>query len=284
MNNRFRTWLLALLAWALLPLCAKACRCSYAGALCKVFANTPTVFAGRVVKISTIRLKPTSGDDYEERLVSFDVERSYRGWEGKTAEVVTGMGGGDCGYEFREGVRYLVYAYPHSLTGKLVTGICQRTRPLSEASEDLEYLNKKDDPSHGAGIEGRIDELVSKSRTQVVGLLEGIQVLVEGPSGRQTIVSQKDGRFQLWGLSPGSYRVTPVLPKSFLPDEQTVKLERDSCAEVRFLATPRPLRGSVGRRRKGKWHQVFKVSWPRWRWSGRSMSAERTRIASLRSV
>lgn len=30
--------------------------------------------------------------------------------------------------------------------------------------------------------------------------------------------------------------------------------------------------------------KLFKASWPRWRWSGRSMSAERKRIASSRSV
>jgi hypothetical protein len=240
MGNQFHRWLLALLAWPLLPLCGMACDCPYYGAPCKAFANTPTVFVGRVVKVSTIDRKTASGDEYKDRLVFFDVERSYRGWTAKTAEVVTGWGGGDCGYEFHEGVEYLVYGYPHRETGRLYTGICQRTRLLSEAAEDLDYLSKKNDPSHGAGIEGTIEELDSKNRIQVVGFLGGIQVLVEGPSGRQTIVSQKDGRFQLWGLSPGSYRVTPALPKSFLPDEQTVKLERASCAELRFLATPRP--------------------------------------------
>jgi hypothetical protein len=248
MKIQFHRWLLALLAWPLLPLCGMACDCPYYGAPCKAFANTPTVFAGRVVKISTINRKTASGDEYKDRLVFFDVERSYRGWTAKSAEVVTGWGGGDCGYEFQQGVGYLVYAYPHRETGKLYTGICQRTRPLTEASDDLEYLDKKDDPSHGAGIEGTIEELDSKTRIQVVGFLEGIPVLVNGPAGRQTIASQKDGRFQLWGLSPGTYRVTPVLPKSFLPDEQTVKLERNSCVEIRFLATPLLHRGSSGRR------------------------------------
>src|SRR4029077_15021788 len=51
MENQFHRWLLALLAWSLLPLCGMACDCPYYGAPCKAFANTPTVFAGRVVKI-----------------------------------------------------------------------------------------------------------------------------------------------------------------------------------------------------------------------------------------
>ena len=252
MRRQFHAVLPLLLAWALLPLRSMACDCSYAGAPCKAFANTPTVFAGRVVKISTIRLKAPSGDEFEDRLVSFDVERSYRGWEAATAEVLAGWNS-DCGYRFQEGVRYLVYAYPDTATGKLYTGICQRTRPMSEASEDLEYLAKKDDPAHGAGIEGMIEELDSKNRIAVVGFLEGIPVLISGPSGRQTIVSQKDGKFRLWGLLPGRYRVAPVLPKSFWPVEQTVRLKVNACAELRFLATPRQHSG----RRKDRWHQAF---------------------------
>ena len=50
----------------------------------------------------------------------------------------TGVGGGDCGFSFRAGQTYLVYA-----TGRreaLHTSICSRTRPLEEATEDLEAL------------------------------------------------------------------------------------------------------------------------------------------------
>ena len=138
------------------------------------------------MKISTINRYTSTGDDYKDRLVFFEIERSYRGGEAKTAEVVTGWGGGGCGYDFREGVRYLVYAYAHHETGKLYTGICQRMRPMSEAPEDLECLTKKDDLAHGAGIEGMIEELDSKNRIEVVGSVEEIPVLISGPSGRQT--------------------------------------------------------------------------------------------------
>ena len=238
----------------LLPGFVVACDCGYAGAPCKAFEKTPTVFVGLVTTISRMDVKTTSGDDYYDRLVSFAVERSYKGLTAKTADVLS-VWNSDCGYRFQEGVRYLVYAYPRSSTGKLTTGICSRTRPLSEASEDLEYLNKKEKPSHGAGIEGMIEELDSKSQT--LGSLEGIQVLVQGPAGNETIVTRKDGRFQLWGLLPGTYRVTPALPKSFWPVSQTVSLKRNSCTELGFLATPRVHNGGSGHHTESRWHQVF---------------------------
>jgi len=240
MKTLFRAWLLTLLFCALLPHGAAACDCADTGPPCKAFANTPAVFAGRVIKIATISVKAPSGDLYEDRLIVLEVERSYRGSVSKTVEVVTGSGGSDCGYDFRMGEHYLVYAYPHPQSGKLYTGICQRTRPISDAGDDLDYLSKKDDPSHGAGIEGTIEELKRDSRyeTRVVGFMAGISVLVQGKSGHWTTLSQNDGRFRLWGLQPGRYRITPALGKGFLPSTETVTLEPYSCATIRFLATP----------------------------------------------
>src|SRR5215475_2360794 len=98
MKALFRFGLLTLLYCTLLTLRTSACDCGDPGPPCKALANTPTVFAGRVVKISTIDRQTPSGDDFQNRLVFFEVERSYRGWEGKVAELVTGWGGGDCGY------------------------------------------------------------------------------------------------------------------------------------------------------------------------------------------
>ncbi|MGC1903718.1 MAG: hypothetical protein WA715_07865 [Candidatus Acidiferrum sp.] len=242
MKSLFRAGLLTLLFCGLLPNRTFACDCADPGPPCKAFANTPVVFAGRVVKIATISLKAPSGDFYEDRLIFLEVERSYRGSVGGTAEVVTGSVSTECGYDFRQGEHDLVYAYPHPQSGKLYTGICQRTRPISEAGDDLDYLSKKDDPSHGAGIEGTIEELTRDSRyeTRVVGFMAGISLLVQGKSGRWTTVSEKNGRFRLWGLPPGRYRITPGLPKGFLPSTETVTLQPHSCATIRFLATPPP--------------------------------------------
>jgi hypothetical protein len=40
-------------------------------------------------------------------------------------EILTGPGGGDCGYPFQTGAEYVVYAYNNS-DGRLETGICSR--------------------------------------------------------------------------------------------------------------------------------------------------------------
>lgn len=138
--------------------------------------------------------------------------------------------------------------------GRTLPALCLSSSPVEQAlygnlSAHAAYFRsgrrpglseQEDDPSHGAGIEGTIEELKTDSRyeTQVVGFMAGI--LVQDKSGHWTTLSQNDGRFRLWGLHPGRYRITPALPKGFLPSTETVTLEPNSCATIRFLATPPP--------------------------------------------
>jgi hypothetical protein len=96
--------------------------------------KSKAVFSGTVVAIDK---KP--GDLYVA--VRFKIEESWKGTLSKEATVFTGQGGGDCGYKFEVGQRYLVYAYRYNDTD-LGTNICQRTANLIEAAEDLKVLGK----------------------------------------------------------------------------------------------------------------------------------------------
>src|SRR5262249_61585991 len=64
------------------------------------------------------------------------------------------MGGGDCGVGFKRGERYLVYAYTNPQDNKLYTSICMRTRALSQAGEDLQYLRGLSSAAPGVRIYG----------------------------------------------------------------------------------------------------------------------------------
>jgi hypothetical protein len=65
-------------------------------------------------------------------------------------EVHTALIGASCGYPFKEGQEYLVYAY----TGKqgLQTDLCSQNKPLSKAEADLALLgNSSEKPKDGGG-------------------------------------------------------------------------------------------------------------------------------------
>jgi len=86
---------------------------------------------------------------------TLQIERSFKGGTvADTVIVVTGMGNGDCGFEFAVGKRYVVYASRDAgnqgqllaskpLTGRGVfwTNICTRTKTYDESEvKELEHL------------------------------------------------------------------------------------------------------------------------------------------------
>lgn len=62
----------------------------------------------------------------------------WKGPEQETLEVRTPSAGPSCGYPFKEGQEYLVYAYGKEEPFKVDS--CGETTPLSEASADFEAL------------------------------------------------------------------------------------------------------------------------------------------------
>ncbi len=75
----------------------------------------------------------------QHRVVSLRVLRSYRGQLAGTVNVLTGIGEGDCGFDFETGSQYLVYADKLE-DGTLVTSICTGTSLLAHAESALRAL------------------------------------------------------------------------------------------------------------------------------------------------
>jgi hypothetical protein len=95
----------------------QACSCVGTGAPCQAFWNTPAVFSGQVEEVKTIIPESVLADGRKvygpnRRVVRISVIEGFRGIEQqKSVETHTGGGGGDCGYDFQTGQKYLIYAY-----------------------------------------------------------------------------------------------------------------------------------------------------------------------------
>jgi len=73
------------------------------------------------------------------RQVEFSVDRTYRGEHKDHISVITGLGTGDCGYDFRTDRAYLVYA-TSAANGELFTSICSGTSAVEDAGSALRFL------------------------------------------------------------------------------------------------------------------------------------------------
>jgi hypothetical protein len=136
---------------ALFPDSASACSCamlpgSEQERAERALAESTAVYAGEVVNIS--KGKPLS--IREPNAVSFQVSDVWKGAEQETLEVTTPRGGAACGYPFKEGQEYLVYAYGGRQSIKV--DLCSETKPLSKASADLEALGNGETAGDGGTL------------------------------------------------------------------------------------------------------------------------------------
>ena len=187
---------------------AIACDCEIGGGTpCRVFWSAAAVFSGKVIAMSTILVEVEPGNPNwktQERLVRFSVEKTFKGSTGKEVELITGMGEVSCGYHFKEGERYLVYAIPYyRIKNRLFSGICQRIKLLSQADDDLAYFQSLPPPGSGGILYGNLN----------MPNPDKIKIMIEGEGKQIETWAGKDGNYRVSGLPPGQYKVTADLPK-----------------------------------------------------------------------
>jgi hypothetical protein len=194
---------------------ARACSCGGSGPPCEAAWRSDAVFAGTVRAVEEVdRL---DGSEYRSRLVTIEVEHGFINAAPGRIQLTTGMGGGDCGYRFVTGRRYLVYAWK-TPSGRLSAGICSRTRPLEEAAEDLKYLATAAQPSTGARVYGRVTHWHRdpfEARSVDYGPVEDVTINVRGTAFSRDVATDRDGRYEISGLPVGTMTLTLIPPQGF---------------------------------------------------------------------
>ena len=226
---KFHVALAVPLALLLSPAPARACSCIAEVPLCQSFWQADVVFTGEVLTFE--RLDPEQF--FSKRIARVRVDRVWRGEVTGVVNVSTGAGGGDCGYSFRRGQQYVIYAH-EGARGTLSTNICTPTKLLSKASADLEYFKGLDAPSSGARVYGTA-RFESKGADLVAA--KGAAIVLEG-HGRSWNASTDDkGAFEFTDLPVGEYTIA-MEGAPLTPWKVEVRDVR-ACAAVNLWA-PRP--------------------------------------------
>jgi len=244
MRSRLLVWLALGIAVLLGHSTIHACSCAGTEPPCQAYWNSDVIFAGQVLGSGEISVSDdvsVAGSNFiGKRVVRFNVEGAYKGTRDSYIEVTTGWGGGDCGYEFEKGAHYLVYAYRDEKDRRLYTGICSRTRPLADATEDLEYFKNIPAKGTGATISGNVLVLSAplkyKGGLLDVKPLSGIKITVVGKNPRaKTTTTDKDGNYRIEGLEPGKYKVSADIPASISEySQREVEVVDRGCAGTEF--------------------------------------------------
>ena len=202
---------------------AEACTCAPESDVCGAASDywrTAAVFLGRVEAIERPAAK--SAPRYLlSRRVRLRVLESFRGSPapGADAIVMTGSGGGDCGYPFKEGEEYLVYASRRGESDQLSTSICTRTRAAMQATADLEYARAA---AAGRAPAGRVTgevrvqtrELARSRRRTRTEPLAGVTVVLRQNGATLRAQTDAQGRYTIEGPAPGRYTLGVELPET----------------------------------------------------------------------
>jgi hypothetical protein len=96
--------------------------------------SATAIFRGKVIQMEM--------NDQGQYRVEIAVLKNWKGPEDKNIEVFSAENSAMCGYPFEANKEYLVFATGEE---KLNVSLCSRTKLISDASEDLAHLEKKDE-------------------------------------------------------------------------------------------------------------------------------------------
>ena len=229
---------------------AFGCFCNGGGTPCEDYGKAAAVFVGTPISLRTVERSAMSNREeiaYGPHIFTFSVEQAILG---KTGEIEVSTGGNTCGYDFKIGTRYVVYAFDavapvpgvigaYSKTQRLITSTCSRTRPFTDASEDLEFFRSFGSRGAGVTIQGQVKrgrQNVATGNPSEWRPLANIGLTVEREGERREILADAEGRFRLAGLSPGKFKVTLLLPDelyTYRPVQEVTVSDR-GCATVDY--------------------------------------------------
>lgn len=222
---------------------AGACSCEAPGPPCQNAFRVDAVFAGTVRSITELPddrppLRPGEGRIPLAVRVDFDTVTAFRGIDGSTASIVTAGSGPACGYTFKVGERFLVYA-SKSRDGGFSTSICSRTRPMADAAEDLRFLETLSAPAKGARVFGTVQHWerdLASSEPQNYGPVKDVRIWVRSPEMTVDAFTDAQGHYEVI-VPPGKYEITAMPPAEFSRRSLTGSVElreAGACAVAGF--------------------------------------------------
>ncbi len=183
---------------------------TYLPSVCEMFGKSKAVFVGKIILITELQ-RENSNSDYK---IDFQVRESFLGVKNQTrvSVLLSGASIEHCGFE--NGKNYLVYAYKGSYGFSIDAGT--RTKSVSEAEDDLEFLRNLSKVKAGARIFGTITQAVKSSMEENnKNPVSAMRLKIESLDEKSRIfyaVTDENGNYEIKGIPGGKYKISPAKP------------------------------------------------------------------------
>jgi len=216
-----------------------ACSCRVSNPPCGGIEKSSIVFLAEVISVSIHNEERTAKNKefipFIGKKAQVKVLESFNNMTAKELVVETGLGGGDCGFNFKEGEKYLIYA--HEYKGRILTSICSRTQLLTTAQEEVEILRElKTKKTVKSRIFGNV-VLINREDDYSVNPLSKVKILLKNEKG-SIFRTETDlmGNYKLVDLPLGKYTIEATYKTNFIKEinVEIKKTTGDQCAEPKF--------------------------------------------------
>jgi len=240
-----------------------ACSCMGSGPACTE-ALRPEVAA--LFRGSVLSIRPALRSLGRDVVVDLSVKETFKGLSGPIVQVITESSEAACGFSFKIGEEYLVYAYMHE--GQLRVSLCSRTHLARHREEDLVYLRKMSRNEPSAEVYGEYKKytfepnFVPKFQPSLMdhyrppedhyrsmAPMTGETITLKSGKGQAFITKiDADGRFRFSGLPPGTYSIAASVPPKLAPpigmpqgrigSADSFQVQAGGCAQFVFRTQP----------------------------------------------
>jgi hypothetical protein len=167
------------------PRVARACSCAPPRPPLEAQQAAAVVFEGRTFNVAR---------EGGQNRFSFEVLRVWKGELPANVQIWSASQSASCGRAYESGLPYLVYA--HELPGGLLgDGLCSRTRPVSNAAEDLELLGAGRAPARSPGTSTSESPSLEPPRIEPVA-----QQTAPSPGKRGCTIGEAGSPLFMWML------------------------------------------------------------------------------------
>jgi hypothetical protein len=205
---------------------------------CAEFWRADAVF---IATASDVETKPQRFQGVPPITARLTIEEVFKG--DKEKEIV--IESNDCGYQFKQGEKYLIYAHRHGNKLNVIIGTT-RTKPLAEAAEDLEYLRSLQRSEPQAQIVGKIGQQTADIKSVredsfssdwffFGSPMSNVKVFARNAGQTYETFSDTKGEYKFFDLPPGEYQVWADYPSYFESRVQTIKTNTQSCGIGDFV-------------------------------------------------
>lgn len=225
---------------------AFACSCMETGPPCQAFWKAEAVFDATVEGMDPTSRQMNLGSERSinvpEKIVHLKVRQAWKGVEAGPLDVLTAADGAACGYDFKPGKRYLVFALKRPFDGRWSVSLCSATREYDGSGDSAAFLASLAEPPKGGRIFGSIKSMERTFGSDSSYAEHPVETRVRLlGNGQERAVASAGGTFEFTGLARGAYRLIAEPPDGFTTygGERTIELvDERACARVDYSFSP----------------------------------------------